>query len=584
MKNGGITRRLATVVALLLTAVMLLSSCGEVIEPEPEYTGAELWNSFIQYARYSPLIADTLESQQKFNLSHTKCEWALCDVDRDMTYEMFMRICEEVNGKNRAMIFVFALEDGTKENLAGQFTGTDYPIYYPSKSAFEAPADISDGIGAIGIMDGGASDKKEGEREFFRLDGLKCVPAFSLYEENGGYFIKENGTERSLDRAEYNSYFSDGEFLEWKSFYFKYQYQPSTDPDYSVKAVEPFGTVPEEFTKIVEENAFGAARWYNGGIVLLESSNDFATVTVLDEYGNVKNRATVSDTLEGKGGDHSVVIGDFAIAKDGGIAVLHTSVAASADGNTVTWRSTLSAFSSGGEEIWSCELMTEESHFGPGSFIQADGCYYCFVSRIPKIPEGGSSDFDSGDILIIKVSDDGSILASREVAGSMGEMTVGATDTEDGVTLTVMSASKDGDFEGVGNGDYNYYDVSLSEELEILSVERSDKGAEMYMNKEFGVIDGRPVRASDEIFEGFDAGEPTLVVDYGDFYLVVSMNGFPSMLSSLSFKSSVFQTVYSAYSKKDGELLWRAVTDGALGAYLSSAQSYVPGALYGIED
>ena len=292
----------------------------------------------------------------------------------------------------------------------------------------------------------------------------------------------------------------------------------------------------------------------------------------------------VRDTLEGKGGDHSVVIGDFAIAKDGGIAVLHTSVATSADGNTVTWKSTLSVFSSGGEEIWSCELMTEESHFGPGSFIQADGCFYCFVSRIPKIPEGGSSDFDSGDILIIKVSDDGSILASREVAGSMGEMTVGATDTEDGVTLTVMSASKDGDFEGVGTGDFNYYDVSLSEELEILSVERSDKGAEMYMNKEFGVIDGRPVRASDEICGGVDAGVQTLVVDDGAFYLVVSINGFPSMLSSLSFKSSVFQTVYSAYTKKDGELLWRAVTDGTIGAYLSSAQSYVPGASYRIED
>ena len=566
MKNGGTIKRTMSFIALLLTAVILLSSCGEVIEPEPEYIGAELWNSFIQYARYSPLIADTLESQQKFNLSHTKCEWALCDVDGDMTYEMFMRICDGTGGKDRAMIFVFALEDGTKENLAGEFYGTDYPIYYPSKRAFEAPGE------------------NEGDREFFRLDGLKCVPAFSLYEENGGYFIKENGTERSLDRAEYNSYFSDGEFLEWKSFYFKYQYQPSADEDYSVKLVEPFGTVPEEFTKIIDENVFGAATWRDGSIVLLECLFDCAFVTVLDEYGNVKNRARVNYTLDGQGGDHSVVIGDFAIAKDGGIAVLHTSVATSAGGNTVTWKSTLSVFSNDREEIWSCELMTEESHFGPGSFIQADGCYYCFVSRIPKIPEGGSSDFDSGDILIIKVSDDGSILASREVAGSMGEMTVGALDTDDGVTLTVLSASKDGDFEGVGTGDFNYYDVSLSEELEILSVERSDKGAEMYMNKEFGVIDGRPVRASDEIFEGFDAGEPTLVVDYGDFYLVVSMNGFPSMLSSLSFKSSVFQTVYSAYTKKDGELLWRAVTDGTIGAYLNPAQSYVPGASYRIED
>ena len=80
-----------------------------------------------------------------------------------------------------------------------------------------------------------------------------------------------------------------------------------------------------------------------------------------------------------------------------------------------------------------------------------------------------------------------------------------------------------------------------------------------------GEVDGVPIYSNSNLFNGFDAGTPTAVIDYGDFYLIVSENDTGVYENTPSYISSVWyytETVYSAYNK-NGDLLFRASTDSS---------------------
>ena len=68
---------------------------------------------------------------------------------------------------------------------------------------------------------------------------------------------------------------------------------------------------------------------------------------------------------------------------------------------------------------------------------------------------------------------------------------------------------------------------------------------------------------NDELLKGFDAGRPTALMSYEDFYLIVSENNTGVYENTPPFINSVWyytETVYSGYDN-NGNLIFRASVD-----------------------
>ena len=520
--------------ALFFAVLFTLASCGA--ETKTSHPEDDVWEKYVKNGGYSFSASASIDRAGWTAPGSVKAERAFCDVDGDLVDELFIRLRDETGDEERALLLVFVL-DGEDGTLAGEFSGTDYPIYYPSKRAFEAQSEGD-------------------ERVFYRLDGAECVPALSLTERDGKYFIRENDKERELARDEYNSYFSDGEFLDWKSFYFRYQ---ASGISYGVpeKEIEPFGEIPEEFARLVDNNVFSGAYCRGGEIVKVEEQSDSVTVAVLDKYGNATHSVVVEYAFEDKDREHYTGLYDLALSDDGGIVIAYYSsvikqfneISSYSSESVFDMKITLARFSADGKMIFSSDVLSgEDAMFASsGCIAAADGCYYCFVNRL--------IDNDS-EITAVKIGADGSIIKTCDIAVNASDTVIGAKKADGEIRLTVFSVSNDGDPGEAGTAGYCYYEVVLSDGLETLSVTRLDDYS--WSTYAIGTLDGETVGYDDPIFDDFDAGAPTLVVDYGDCYLIVSDYYFYGVYSS--YYAMQGQAVYSAYGK-DGELLWRGVAE-----------------------
>ena len=130
--------------------------------------------------------------------------------------------------------------------------------------------------------------------------------------------------------------------------------------------------------------------------------------------------------------------------------------------------------------------------------------------------------------------------------------------------IAVLTQSTDGDFEGLFNEKkLQMATLELDDYIYIDYVEYDDFDYRSSVKRRVGFLGDDEIYDNDEMFNGFSDGYVTALIDYGDFYLVVSENitgidqNTPPEISAIQCTT---ETVYGAY-KKDGTLIWKAATD-----------------------
>ena len=192
--------------------------------------------------------------------------------------------------------------------------------------------------------------------------------------------------------------------------------------------------------------------------------------------------------------------------------------------------------------------------------LESDGHYYFFGtmeaprSKTPRV----SSCTDVSEMIL---DQQGNLLKSKVIAGSDFDNLNAVERSEDGFILLINSQSDDGDFLGSNSKGYSKGWVFLvNEDLEI--VRKNLKSENVYRTSRIGETDGKDIYPDDPLLKDFDGGRPTAFMDYGDFYLIVSVNETgiietPPEINAIWYET---ETVYSGYDK-DGRLLFRAAVD-----------------------
>ena len=543
---------LAALIAGVIIVVSIVSQKNnEAEEAERIKTESdEYWADYVDQGGYSETIRELLEGDYKTDLSGATWEYALCDLDLDGRDELFLRI----NGKNEdnTLTFVICLVDGDP-SVAGVYKGGSYPVFSEEYRTFECPA----------------TGEVLTDHSFFRLEDGKCVLAYRLYEDGGEYKIKRDGVTSEIPSEEYGKYFSDCVFLDWTHFYSRFTFTPNYWSSYpETPILEAVGEVPEDFKRIVDENLFEGATYMNGRVVAINQEyyveysvekSIAASLTAYDIYGRESAHAEFKNPPV-EGCDWSItMLEDCIVTSDGGFAVLSLVVSYRKDERGIYNDSAcslhLSKLGYGGNVEWETVLMNDLMVSG-AALIEGDGGQlFAFVSSYEEEDAEIYYEEVERDLNAYKVSDRGEILAET-VIGSSGD------------NMSIASAKRNGD------GKYSVYYLtysladmfssSLNFTYTLVTLDGEDMSYEIEEDVEFdakrviGTLDGEEIYYDNARIVTLMESGVTLVLDYGDFFLVVSNYSFTSLYSSSSLSSKMpVSTAYSAYSK-DGELLWRA--------------------------
>lgn len=193
--------------------------------------------------------------------------------------------------------------------------------------------------------------------------------------------------------------------------------------------------------------------------------------------------------------------------------------------------------------------------------FEADNKYYLFGSKeTPETKVQGVHSPD--DIYMTVLNSKGKIEKTVSVGGSDYDSLDFVKMTEDGFVLSVSTQSNDGDFVGSSADGYPVdYVITVNRKLEITDKKRET--GESYFNNKIGERNGVDIYINDELLKGFDAGRPTALMSYEDFYLIVSENNTGVYENTPPFINSVWyytETVYSGYDN-NGNLIFRASVD-----------------------
>ncbi|MBR6915428.1 MAG: hypothetical protein IKN36_03640, partial [Clostridia bacterium] len=186
------------------------------------------------------------------------------------------------------------------------------------------------------------------------------------------------------------------------------------------------------------------------------------------------------------------------------------------------------------------------------------GRYYFFGDDyVPDV-----RNFTQIDVFMSCVDKDGAGFRSVRIGGGDYAHLQNAEETDGGFLLYVDATSPAGDFTS-GSPAATDWTVAVNSQLEVTK-KNAEPGRD-YNARRIGERDGKPVFRSDPVFDGFDAGLPTAFIDYGDLYLIVSLNVTGLRKDTPPYVNSIWydeETVYSGYDK-DGNLLFRASVDSS---------------------
>lgn len=332
-----------------------------------------------------------------------------------------------------------------------------------------------------------------------------------------------------------------------------------TDQQYEMKAVEKVGVVPDAFKSIIENNTFH-------DIVAFENCILKAEICSVDEENNtVEYRVQMLDLYGTELASYSCTSDDayhvsaLTGTSDGGfLFVLGFQDYARDEG----WASN-NGFAS---RVIKCDSNGNVQFDTALADITERGLLYCFekngqfyffgeVETLETKTQGVSS---ATDIYMVILEKNGSVLKNARIAGSDFDCVDMAEQFEDGFLLSISSQSDDGAFAGSNSGGYGVdWVITVDDSLEI--IEKKKATGRDHFDYQIGIKDGTPVHGSDSMLDGFDAGSPKALIDYGEFYMVVSENKTGIYENTPSFVSSIWyytETVYSAYDDS-GKLVFR---------------------------
>ncbi len=338
----------------------------------------------------------------------------------------------------------------------------------------------------------------------------------------------------------------------------------AAEPDGGLDRIGQVGAVPPEFEDVVRENRFAHAVAFSDRLMKTGTVSTGAapqkieyTVTMTDLYGEplAVHSVTAYETYH---------IDALTATDDGGFLFVlgfsdryydDNGAWESADG----YASHIIKCDKGGKVEFDTSLVGVEGYALSYCF-EKSGNYYLFGTRyVPDVRE-----YTGTDVFLKVIDGTGAVINEKQIGGGDFDNLENAEETEDGFLLSVSAQSDDGDFEGSDSGGYPVnWTVRINDSLEI--TEKKKETGRDYSDRRVGVLEGRTVFMSDAIFDSFDAGSPTAVVDYGDFYLIISEHitgvneNTPPCISSIWFYT---ETVYSGYDK-DGNLLFRASADSS---------------------
>ena len=318
----------------------------------------------------------------------------------------------------------------------------------------------------------------------------------------------------------------------------------------------PVGEVPEEFEIIVAHNLFCGVTAY--GDRLLQVGNPYIQ-NVIKVY-DTRGEEIMEKILSLK--DHEK-IAYCAITEDGGLLYIYgTNIhygTASYDVKDIV--SYINVYNADGRLITTKEMRGCEADMFEAVVVAGSEVYYFGTVTEEK---NGKKSVGEGqtDISVIKAMNYYQLIGQKTYGGSDYESFRGVTynDSRKSFDIAVMTQSTDGIFEGkITEKQLRPAIITVESFLGkgyVTLVDRLDTG------RRVGILDWREIYDDDEMFEGFADGEITALIDYGDFYLIVSENKTgimetPAAISSIHYTT---ETVYAAYGK-DGTLIWKMATD-----------------------
>ena len=334
------------------------------------------------------------------------------------------------------------------------------------------------------------------------------------------------------------------------------------------RPVEPVGTVPEAYVEVVQQNLLGSVQFIEGGLFTYYGVDDGKTVF---ERIDTKGRTTASCEIE----CGELRVSTIAGTSDGGFLIALGFYDRAVDRDV--WLSDSGVVSrvvkcaENGTVEWACELPDVQKTVLMTCFETVSGYVFFGERENPETKHKGVSSFT--DLSCLTISKAGNYVSLRTIGGSDFDMFHRAEQSDNGFILYATTQSQDGDFAAFGGRGRFASGLTLRIDVDadfnILGMRESDWQIG-YANK-IGIVDGQPVmiysreQPSLGLLRDFDAGTPILVLDEGDFVLVVSRNITGVYENTPIFVSAIwyyYETVYSAYAK-DGRLLWRAAVDSS---------------------
>ncbi len=323
------------------------------------------------------------------------------------------------------------------------------------------------------------------------------------------------------------------------------------------KKVEPVGEVPAELSRVVEKNLFKDADAVDGKVFMLD------VISADEKNGRYEKRLIMTDAygaelLRYDFVSSAAMYNDYyKPSSDGGVILTDTDEGQ----NGGEPKLTVTKLDSKGNKVYETEIAS------PGKTVvevalEKDGRLYLFCTELKDLRKSTWDVYADSDIFTAMLDENGAVVKTRRYSGSDRDDLYYAEATDNGFRLYVASSSYDGDFEREESPFIEESDYIIETDLELnkTGMVKTKTPEDYPLSGVIGEEDGGPVRCYDSMFDDFDAGTPTLYIDYGDFYMVVSynitwVNSFAPVFSLANNEHS--ETVYSGYDNNGG-LIFRA--------------------------
>ena len=330
--------------------------------------------------------------------------------------------------------------------------------------------------------------------------------------------------------------------------------------------VEQVGIVPAEFENIVSDNLFYdvtafADRLLKAQCISVDENAHTADyqVKMMDLYGNV-----LASCPYKTGDTHR--IGTLTATRDGGFLFVSAFEDRAYEPNV--WASDNGVTShavkcdKNGNIEWDASFDNYEGDALRFCFERDNKYYFFGDNQVPETKNRGV--YSLTDIYMTVLSEEGKLIQDRRLSGSDFDDLENAEIVNGVFLLSIRSQSDDGDFAGSKSGGYGVkWTFELGEKLNI--IDRKIAEGRDYFDDRLGEKNGVTIYASNQLFKEFDAGSPEAYIDYGDFYLIISVHATgvyehtPKTISSIWYYR---ETVYSAYDQ-DGKLIFRSSVDSS---------------------